>query len=268
MVAAQDGRAPNNLTPAEVAQVVDRIQAPIVSEKLLLDAMNASGILLRAGRYNEAAEMLTAIAKKKPNDPEVVYAQALAVFNTGRITDAEPLARRAVALARSSTVSQNRIQRTADALVLLGIVLAVKGDDAAALKAIQEATRIAPGHFDAQLALGRALFGIGDDSGAIKAFRIARSLQSTNSQALFFLATALERAGEIAQALAAYRELIALKPEMFEGHLGLGLGQGHSVAEVQTGAQRRGDRDRWRGDDLDLHTAQTEPPGHGVPSGR
>jgi Flp pilus assembly protein TadD len=224
VVAAQNERTPNNLTAAEVAQVVDRIQAPVVSEKDLMDAMNASRILLRAGRYGEAAKLLTAIAAKKPNDFEVRYAQALATFNAGRVAEAETLVRRAVDLARSAATLSNtdRIQSTADALVLLGVVLAVKGDDAAALRAVQEAARMAPNHFDAQLALGRALFGMGDDSGAAKAFKAAKTLQPTNPQALFFLATALEHSGEIAEALATYRELVALKPDMSEGHLGLG----------------------------------------------
>ena len=61
VVAAQDGSLPNSLTPAEVAQVVDRIRAPVVSEKVLLEAMSTGGVLLRAGRYSEAAKLLTAI---------------------------------------------------------------------------------------------------------------------------------------------------------------------------------------------------------------
>src|SRR5439155_1135388 len=78
VVAAQDGSLPNSLTPAEVAQVVDRIRAPVVSEKVLLEAMSTGGVLLRAGRYSEAAKLLTAIAEKKPNDADVIYVQALA----------------------------------------------------------------------------------------------------------------------------------------------------------------------------------------------
>ena len=225
MVVAQDGGSPNSLSPAEVAQVIDRIRLPMVSEKVLLEAMNASGVLLRAGRYSEAAELLSVIARKKPNDAEVLYAQALAIFNTGRAPEAEPIARRAADILRSDGTlnDDNRVHKTADALVLLGVILAVKSDDAAALKAVQEAARIAPNHFDAQFALGRALFGTGDDSGSIRAFRAAKILQPSNPQALFFLATTLERAGEINEALATYRELITLKPEMFEGHLGVGV---------------------------------------------
>ncbi len=221
-LAAQTSR--NSPTPAEVKQAIDQIRAPQVDDKVLTAGRTVSGVLLSEGRYAEAAELLTVIAGKKPNDARVIYAEALAIFNTGRVSESEPLARRAVELARISGAPADpaRAQMTADALVLLGVILAVRGDDAAAVKAEQEATRIAPNHFDAQFALGRALFGMGDDSGAARAFRAARTLQPANAQVLFFLATVLERAGEINEALATYRELIALRPEMFEGHLGLG----------------------------------------------
>jgi tetratricopeptide (TPR) repeat protein len=213
----------NSISPNQVREIITQVRTATVSEDFLSQAAVVGGSLLREGRYPEAAELFSALAVKRPNDVEIIYAQALAVFNGGRANEAEPIAQQAVTLARLKMVGNpEAAPRAADTLVLLGIVLAVRAQDDQSLKALQEAARIAPNHFDAQFALGRQLFGMGDDNGAAKAFRTAKTLQPSNPQVLFFLATALERSGEIQQALTAYRELTSLRPEMSEGHLGLG----------------------------------------------
>ena len=221
---AQPTPQSNSLSPGEVAQVITEIKGASANEKTLSQAVAVGGNLLRERRYPEAAELFSALAVKMPNNIDVIYAQALAVFNGGRAREAEPIAERALNLTRAAMIANNAdsVQRAADSLVLLGVILAVNGHDERSLKALQEAARIAPRHFDAQFSLGRQLFGMGDDSGAVRAFQTAKILQPNNAQVLFFLATALERAGEIQPALATYRELTALRPEAYEGHLGLG----------------------------------------------
>jgi tetratricopeptide (TPR) repeat protein len=219
--AAQDSRAGVDPTEAEVAQLVDRLRSPSGDDELSERAIAVGKLLLRKGRYREAAQLFGVLAEKQPDNAIVSYSFALATFNSGKPTEAEPLAQRAFSLANGIT-GPERPQRAADALVLLAVIHAVRNDDAAALKALQQAVALAPNHFDAQLALGRLLFGMGDDTGAIKAFRAATSLQPANPQAQFFLATGLERSGDIENAVATYRKLIANNPEMFEGHLGLG----------------------------------------------
>lgn len=234
---AQKDGTNNAISPAEVSQTINQVRAAAVNENVFERALAIGRVLLRAGRFGEAADLFTVLAEKKPRDPDILYGQALATFNTGRVIEAERLARQAVNEALSDgnrPKATDRAQQSADALVLLAVILAVRGHDASALKMVQQAVQLAPQHFDAQLALGRALFGMGDDNGAIRAFRAARTLQPANAQALFFLATALERSGEIKAALATYRDLIAIKPEMFEGHLGLGallLKRGGTEAE-------------------------------------
>lgn len=218
---AQDGRV---ISPAEVAQVIDRLRTSTTQE-VIAEAVVIGAGLVRSGRFNEASQLFTVLAEKRPNDPGILYGLALATFNTGKVTEAEPIIRRAidVALKDAHAKDADGVQRSADALVLLGVILAVRGDDVAALKAVQQALSLAPNHFDARLALGRALFGTGDNSGAIQAFKAAKVLQPTNAQVLFYLATALERSGDIKAALATYRELIAIKNDSYDGHLGLGV---------------------------------------------
>jgi Flp pilus assembly protein TadD len=221
LATAQNNRA---ISTDDVVQTIEHVRAS-ASDEVIAYALVIGGELLKTNRFSEGLQLFIALAEKRPNDGRVLYGLALATFNTGRVPQAEPLARRAVdvALNEAGPTETDRAQRSADALVLLAVILAVRGDDAAALKAVQQAVRLAPAHFDAQLALGRALFGMGDNTGAIRAFQAAKVLQPTNAQVLFFLATALERSGDIKAALATYRELIAVNQDRSEGHLGLGV---------------------------------------------
>lgn len=233
-----DSRSGASVPAAQVARTVERVRAAAFDDPVLAQALALGGALLREGRFAEAAELFGALAEKRPRDHAVLYGAALATFNAGRAADAEPLARRAVeaalealrakpsaprAAAGAQADAKEGKTRASDALVLLGVVLAVRGDDAGALKAVEQAVALAPESFDAQLALGRARFGAGDDVGAARAFRAAVALRPSDAQARFFLATALEHAGDDAGALAAYRELVALQPGSAEGHMGLGV---------------------------------------------
>ena len=226
---AQEPRAP---IEAEVTQLIERVRSE-ANQQLLEQAAAVGNLLLRDGRYREAAALFAALADRQPRDGAIIYRYALATFNSGETAKAERFAKRAVGLANEAPENV-RAQQSADALVLLGVILAVEHNEKEALKWLQQAVALAPAHFDAQLSLGRLLFGMGDDSGAIKAFSKAVNLQPANAQALFFLATTLERAGETQAALSAYRKLIAIKPGGYEGHLGLGamlLKRGNAEAD-------------------------------------
>ena len=236
MVLAQSD--PTELSVAEVKQSIALVRASAAGDEVLSRALSMGQSLLRTSRFAEAADLFAALAEKKPADFAVIYGQALATFNSGRAADAEPLARKAMEIvlpaARSSDGRPETTAQAADSLVLLAVIVAVRNDDRAALKLLQQAVQIAPNHFDAQLSMGRLLFGMGDDNGAIKFFRAANALQPANSQAMFFLATTLERTGDIKGAMSSYRRLIEIAPVLYEGHLGLGallLKQGGSGVE-------------------------------------
>ena len=214
---------------AQVAQALARVRSPSANEETFAEAFAVGVALVREGRFAEAAEVFGALADRRPRDRETLYWAALATFNAGHAADAEPLARRATdaALADARDAwgdgARQLKSRAADALTLLAVVLAVRGDDAGALKSVEQAVALAPENFDAQLALGRARFGAGDDAGAVATFRAAVALNPRDARARFFLATALERAGDADGALAAYRELAVAQPRASEGHLGLGV---------------------------------------------
>ena len=224
----------------EVARAIELARRGTLGDEEFARARAVGYALVREGRFAEAAELLAALAAQRPRDDAALYGAALATFNAGRPADAEPLARRAAdaALARSpgehdadaangarnaGAADTSVGTSAADALVLLAVVLAVRGDDAGALKAAERAAALDPRNFDAQFTLGRALYGAGDDAGATRAFRAALALKPEEPRARFFLATALEHAGDDAGALTAYRELATRHPRAAEGHMGLGV---------------------------------------------
>ncbi|HWW74830.1 MAG TPA: tetratricopeptide repeat protein [Pyrinomonadaceae bacterium] len=223
----------------EVARAIELARRGALGEEEFARARAVGYVLVREGRFAEAAELFTALAAQRPRDAASLYGAALATFNAGRAADAEPLARRAADAALSQSPDARNARGSdstrgagsdsapgtsaADALVLLAVVLAVRGDDAGALKAAERAAALDPRNFDAQFTLGRARFGAGDDAGAVNAFRAAVALKPDEPRALFFLATTLEHAGDDAGALAAYKELATRHPRAAEGHMGLGV---------------------------------------------
>jgi tetratricopeptide (TPR) repeat protein len=234
-------RQTTSVPASRVAEACEQARGANLTDEAFADSLAVAYALVSEGRFEEAAELFVALTEKRPRDPAALYGAALATFNAGRATQAEPLARRAVEAAldalkdasNASVVargeqmraadSRGARMRAADALVLLAVVVAVRGDEQEALKTVERAAALAPEHFDAQFALGRARFGAGDDAGAVAAFRAAVALNPSDARARFFLATALEHAGDEAGALDAYRELAARQPRVAEGHLGLGV---------------------------------------------
>ena len=215
----------------QVAQAFEQARTAGITDKTFAEVLAVAYALVAEKRFDEAAHLFVALTERRPRDAAALYGAALATFNSGHAPQTEPLARRAVEVALSAftdardagAVSREVKMRVADALVLLAVVVAVKGDDAEALKTVERAVALAPEHFDAQFALGRARFGAGDNAGAALAFRAAMSLNPADARPRFFLATALEAAGDAEGALVAYRELAAKQPSFAEGHLGLGV---------------------------------------------
>lgn len=205
-------------------------------DKSAVEETRAFGIeLIGASRFDDAVRLFAALRLASPAEPAGFYGGALALFNLRRLDEAEALTRVAVEKAlpaarvvkpagnHSAASASKSFGSAPDSLVLLGVVLAVKGDDAGALAAVARAVELAPDNFDAQFALGRAFYGSGDPAAASRAFRAAAALRPADAQTRFFLATSLERAGDDAGALAAYRELMMLAPSAAEGHLGVGV---------------------------------------------
>jgi tetratricopeptide (TPR) repeat protein len=233
LIQAQTSPGTSTQTSAEIAKVIDGVRAKPLNAGKIIEARAFGFRLLAVSRYEDAWAVFKAILDAQPQDGRAMYGGALALFNLRQIAEAEKLARAAYESARAASQAiavggdydsiSEANRRASDPLVLLGVILAVKGDDAGALKAVEQAATLAPDNFDAQFALGRARYGAGDPLGAANAFRSAVALKADDPKARFFLATALEGAGEMEAALTAYRELLTIRPESAEGHLGLGV---------------------------------------------
>lgn len=219
-------------TARQIELVVERVRVKPSDPQTLSGALAVGFDLLSASRYADAWSIFSVILDATPGSQQSNYGGALALFNLGNIGKAEQLARTAVELSSvnaSSLPSETEYtsaearKHCADSLVLLGTILAVKGDNGGALKSVTRAVELSPDNFDAQFALGRALYGAGDPRKAVVAFQRAIALRPIDITSRFFLATTLEAAGDYDHARTAYSELIAIRPDSPEGHLGLGV---------------------------------------------
>ncbi|HEX8920549.1 MAG TPA: tetratricopeptide repeat protein [Pyrinomonadaceae bacterium] len=234
LIISAQGQTPQGSSSLDLKQLsalVEQVRANPSNAAKVAEARAAGFELLRARRYAEAVEVFDAVVDGVPGDGGSLYGGAVALFNLRRLDEAERVTRDAVRvfIAATATPTGDRLSgdkakdQAAEALTLLGVILAVKGDNAGALSAVTKATTLAPKNFDAQLALGRALFGTGNPTGAATVFRTAIALRPKDTTARFFLATSLESAGEYDKALAEYRELLLVDSRSAEGHLGLGV---------------------------------------------
>jgi tetratricopeptide (TPR) repeat protein len=224
LVLAQEAANQLRISNDKVSNIIAEVHAKPDDSKTRDNAVEMGFDLLAAGRFQEGLTVFTAITYARPSEYRALYGSALASFNLGEMASAEAYVRSTIeTLQTVVNVAPQSKYGKADALVLLGVILAVKGDSGAALSAVTEAARIAPKSFDAQFALGRALYGTGDPKKAALAFEEAIALRPSDIQSRFFLATALEAVGEYESARKAYSDLIAIQPDKAEGHLGLGV---------------------------------------------
>jgi tetratricopeptide (TPR) repeat protein len=230
---AQSAQRNSNASVSDTLSVIiEQVHSKPTDAAKIKEARGVAFNLLAASRYEESWSIFRAILDEVPLDQGALYGGAVALFNLKQIGDAQRLAEGALkathvdlkAGAGPSTQSSAEDRaRAADALVLLGVIMAVKKDNAGALNAVEKAVWLAPDNFDAQFALGRARYGASDPAGAAKAFRAAIALRPNDTKARFFLATSLEAADDNEGALSAYRELLMVQPASAEGHLGLGV---------------------------------------------
>ncbi len=219
---AQPAAQSTSADAARLTALVEQVRAKPADASRRAEARALGFELLRAARFADAWIVFGALIDAAPDDRPAQYGGAVALFNLRRLDESERLAVAAATPAAQADAGSSVGSLTADALVLVGVIRAVAGDNAGALAALTKATTLAPTSFDAQFALGRARYGAGDPAGAAVAFRTATGLRPDSAQAQFFLATALEGAGDNEAALVAYRALVAAQPGQADGHLGLG----------------------------------------------
>jgi protein O-GlcNAc transferase len=180
--------------------------------------------LVRAGKWNEAAEVLGPLAMSLPSSYQAAYLNALALQNSQHSKEAEAEARRALALDADS----------ADAHTLLGLTLSSQGRYDEAISELTHAAEIAPNSFDAEFYLGRTRYAQSDTAGAAAALQKAVGLRPEDPEARFLLGTILEVGGDREGAISQYKELERISPKDARGYLGLGgiLGKSGDLEEA------------------------------------
>jgi tetratricopeptide (TPR) repeat protein len=131
---------------------------------------------------------------------DVLIERAQAAYNAGHRDEARRISERVL---RSDPLN-------AEALNLIGVVLANDARIPEAIPYFENAIRIDPGHFDAHCNLGFAISAIGLFPEALRHFDLALAIRPRDEKALMLRAIALSRLGRFSDALEAYDELMRL----------------------------------------------------------
>jgi tetratricopeptide (TPR) repeat protein len=147
-----------------------------------------------------------------------MFAQALALFQQGRLDEAERIGARILKL----------LPESYEALHLLGIIKLQRGHAAAALGRLEAALKLNPEGSDAWSNRGLALAMLDRNSEALASFARSLALKPDDPDALNGRGRVLLRLHEPAQALADLDQALALKPD----HVGALINRGNALAAL------------------------------------
>lgn len=193
---------------------LERFQDALKKDENLLGAWQDLGLLYaKMEKWNEAVETFTELEKRQPDSVQAKYFKALALYNSGKIAEAENAVRQVLRLDAGS----------ADALTLLGIILAAseKGSSEA-IDALTQAVALQPDSFDAWFYLGRLQYAAQNYAEAEKSLTTAIAKNPKNIEAKFFLGSVEEVLGNSDAALKQYEEIVKLDENSFYGQVGTG----------------------------------------------
>ncbi len=193
---------------------VNGFRQALALDQSLHGALQDLGLaLIKLNRWAEAVEAFADLSRRRSDSVEAAYFHAIALFNAGRVKEAEGETRRALRLDAGAAAAHT----------LLGIILASRGgSDTEATESLTQAVALDPASFDAQFYLGRVQYASLDHDAAVKSLRAAVKINPKHSDARFFLGTALEAAGDSEAAMVEYQELVRLAPDSANGQTGLG----------------------------------------------
>jgi len=103
------------------------------------------------------------------------------------------------------------------------VTLRMSGDSAAAIRALKEASRLAPDMAAARVQSGHCMLDTGDVHGAVDAYESALLADPDHVGARYSLGVALSKSSRMDDAKRAYAEVIRRAPDHAEAHCNLGL---------------------------------------------
>ena len=177
------------------------------------EALHILGLAaLRAGRAEEAADLIGQAIAADDSDPSCHNNLAVALNRLGRGAEAEAASRRAVELKADY----------ADGHVNLGLSLENQGRLEDAEAAYRRAIEASPGHLNAHNNLGNVLRRRGDLDAAIGAYHKAVTLQPQFALAQSNLGAALREAGRLKEAMAHCTQAVRIDPRNPQAQNSLG----------------------------------------------
>jgi tetratricopeptide (TPR) repeat protein len=210
---------------------------------------NLGGLLVKAGRNEEAIEHLAIARRFHPEKIEINYNLGLAFLRLHRPAEAAPLFQAVLAMRPDDVeslgnlgdalVQQNRLAEAippyeravqlrpelAGVQNNLGNALLATGRLEAAVAHLEQAVRLQPDNAEAHFNLGLVLAHLGRLPEAIAHDETALRLRPDDAGAHLNLGEALLQAGRTAEAVAHFREALRLDPTMTEARQGLEMAE-------------------------------------------
>ncbi|MDB5476411.1 MAG: hypothetical protein JWP49_1922 [Phenylobacterium sp.] len=167
---------------------------------------------LKAGRTEEAIDLLTAALTEDPDQPAQAYRVLLVqLYRTGRFVEGEVWSARAA----------ERHPREMEIWNLRGVILRQLKRYPEALAALDAAIKLNPGLAAPQINRGNILLDMGDGVRAEALFTKLSRADPRNAEYQRQLGRALHRQGKVDQALVRWRQAVALKKTYIEAWLDL-----------------------------------------------
>ncbi len=177
-------------------------KALVMDPNSMLSVSGLGNLLNRAGRIDEALELLNAGHKKDPTSQSVLYNLAVVTEKKGDRIAAEALYRQSIHLDDGHAMSWNN----------LGSLLNKMGQKEKAIKAIAQAWTLDGTNVEATFNLAVLLFQSGRHEKSIPLFESALSMRPTLFQAAMFRARAFEATGRIPEARRAWQNMSKSAP--------------------------------------------------------
>lgn len=173
---------------------------------------NLGGLLVKAGRNEEAIEHLVIARKFHPEKTEVVYNLGLALLRLHRTREAIPLFEE---LVRAKPDDVESLGNLGDALVMQDQV-------PQAIPYYERAVRLNPDLSAVQNNLGNALLATGRLEEGVGHFEQVLRLDPDDAEAHFNLGLVLAHLGRLPEAIAHDEAMLRLKPDDADAHFNLG----------------------------------------------
>jgi tetratricopeptide (TPR) repeat protein len=178
---------------------------------LRVDTVDA-GVVETTIMDQEASDSFTALQVVSATTAAAAFAQALALHQAGRLSDAERIYRQVLAAQ----------PKHFDGLHLLGVIFMQRGDAAAAVRQIDAALKVEPRHILALNNRGNALQQLRRFDEALASYDSALAVRPDYAEALTNRGAALTALRRYDEALSSCDRAVVLRPDLADAHVNRG----------------------------------------------